>query len=199
MNYDKETCKMLGICFHETSTVQSNVCIFAIHAAFMPFIYIVQISIYNSSSFELMRTTMVLLFMIIVPCLLWCGLLEYGIWLDYFCMASFFKICCTLTKYSKQFFHNYRRKSTAGWNIWYKFLEFTEGFLSLVQIVLDSYMKGGRSGIIGNLAVFLLGIATIVFDSIFLVNEVSIDGFSIHTVAVSKINLMESQTQEIHA
>mmetsp|Transcript_26252 Transcript_26252/g.34947 ORF Transcript_26252/g.34947 Transcript_26252/m.34947 type:complete len:124 (-) Transcript_26252:2589-2960(-) len=97
------------------------------------------------------------------------------------------------------FFHNYRRKSTAGWNIWYKFLEFTEGFLSLVQIVLDSYMKGGRSGIIGNLAVFLLGRATIVFDSIFLVNEVSIDGFSIHTVAVSKINLMESQAQEIHA
>mmetsp|Transcript_16827 Transcript_16827/g.21394 ORF Transcript_16827/g.21394 Transcript_16827/m.21394 type:complete len:126 (+) Transcript_16827:479-856(+) len=90
-------------------------------------------------------------------------------------------------------------KSTAGWNIWYNFLEFTEGFLSLVQIVLDSYMKGGRSGIIGNLAVFLLGIATIVFDSIFLVNEVSIDGFSIHTVAVSKINLMESQAQEIHA
>mmetsp|Transcript_37006 Transcript_37006/g.55350 ORF Transcript_37006/g.55350 Transcript_37006/m.55350 type:complete len:142 (-) Transcript_37006:38-463(-) len=65
MNYDKETCKMLGICFHETSTVQSNDCIFAIHAAFMSCIYIVQILIYNRSSFELRRTTMVLLFMMV--------------------------------------------------------------------------------------------------------------------------------------
>jgi len=65
MYFDQETCKMYEIRFHETSTVQSNDCIFAIHAAFMPFIYIVQILIYNSFSFELRRTTMVLLFMMV--------------------------------------------------------------------------------------------------------------------------------------
>eukprot|EP00957_Ditylum_brightwellii_P208761 15358811-Ditylum_brightwellii.AAC.1 len=59
--------------------MQSNDCIHVIHAAFMSFIYIVQILIYNSFSFELRHTTMVLLFMmvapaVIMPFLLWCGL-----------------------------------------------------------------------------------------------------------------------------
>jgi hypothetical protein len=88
-------------------------------------------------------------------------------WLDYLYMLSYFKIACTLTKYTKQVYFNYKRATTKGWNIWYNFLEASGGTLSMVQIVLDAFILRDMSGITGNLAKFLLGFATIIFDLIF--------------------------------
>lgn len=157
---------------NESSTVQSNDVAFSVHAMILSFIYLVQIFYYRQggvSAFHLKPTTWILVLGMglpsaIVPLLIRFGYLPYSKWLDYFYTLSFFKICCTLTKYSKQVTLNFKRKSTSGWNIWYNFLECSGGTLSMLQIVLDSLDMEDLTGITGNMAKFALGLATIFFD-----------------------------------
>mmetsp|Transcript_14913 Transcript_14913/g.33836 ORF Transcript_14913/g.33836 Transcript_14913/m.33836 type:complete len:492 (+) Transcript_14913:186-1661(+) len=157
---------------NESSTVQSNDVAFSIHAMTLSFVYLLQILYYNSGSLKLkIQTWFLVLGMglptIVMPILIWTGIWAYERWLDYFYMLSFFKICCTLTKYSKQVLLNWKRKSTSGWNIWYNFLECSGGTLSMLQIVFDSLNMNDLTGITGNVAKFALGLATIFFDAIF--------------------------------
>ena len=157
---------------NEYSSVQSNDVAFAFHAMILSFIFLVQIVYYSEgffSSFHLKPTTWILVLGMglpsaIVPLLIRFGYLAYSRWLDYFYILSFFKICCTLTKYSKQVIHNFTRKSTSGWNIWYNFLECSGGSLSMLQVVLDAMDMNDLTGITGNMAKFVLGFATIFFD-----------------------------------
>lgn len=156
---------------NESSTVQSNDVAFSVHAMILSFIYLVQIVYYGDTrfSFHLKPLTWVLVLSMGipsagVPVLIQVGYLPYSTWLDYFYVLSFFKICCTLTKYSKQVTLNWKRKSTSGWNIWYNFLECSGGFLSMIQIVFDSIDMQDITGITGNMAKFALGFATIFFD-----------------------------------
>jgi len=155
---------------NESSTVQSNDVAFAVHAMVLSFIYIVQIVYYGGSSqLRLKPTTWFLVLAMgipsaILPVLIRFGILPYSTWLDYFYGLSFFKICCTLTKYSKQVVHNWKRQSTKGWNIWYNFLECTGGTLSMMQIVLDSIDMRDITGITGNMAKLALGVTTLFFD-----------------------------------
>ena len=210
------------------SSVQSNDVLFAVHAALLSFIYLIQIVYYRiknrqrqkrlipschssnddvvddddddenydkaaekncpntkssspvsgqchhgkkrgPSMFRLQRPTWFLLLAmglptVMVPLLLSTGIVAYEHWLDYFYILSYFKLVCTLTKYSQQVRHNFRRQSTQGWNIWYTVLECSGGTLSMLQIVLDSWAMKDWSGITGNLAKFVLGVATLGFD-----------------------------------
>ena len=119
--------------------------------------------------FRLQRPTWFLLLAmglptVMVPLLLLTGIVAFEHWLDYFYILSYFKLVCTLTKYSQQVRHNFRRQSTQGWNIWYTVLECSGGTLSMLQIVLDSWAMKDWSGITGNLAKFVLGVATLGFD-----------------------------------
>ena len=146
MYYDKEIQEMYAERFsNESSTVQSNDVAFSVHAMILSFIYLVQIVYYGENhSLPLKPATWLLVLGMgipsaVVPVLIYTGYLPNSRWLDYFYILSFFKICCTLTKYSKQVVLNWKRKSTSGWNIWYNFLECSGGSLSMLQIVLDSY------------------------------------------------------------
>lgn len=166
---------------NETSTVQSNDVAFAIHAMILSFFYLIQIVYYgnpdipNCRRLKLKPTTWFLVLGmglpgLFVPLAIVCQWLSDERWLDYFYMLSWFKICCTVTKYSKQVWFNYKRQSTQGWNIWYNFLECSGGALSMIQILLDSWDMKDLSGITGNMAKLALGVATIGFDvSLFVV------------------------------
>mmetsp|Transcript_19725 Transcript_19725/g.48463 ORF Transcript_19725/g.48463 Transcript_19725/m.48463 type:complete len:454 (+) Transcript_19725:47-1408(+) len=175
MYFDDEIKQMYSERFsNESSTVQSNDVAFSVHATILSFIYLVQIVYYGEGvrSFHLKPATWVLVLGMglpscIVPILIDFGYLSYSRWLDYFYVLSFFKICCTLTKYSKQVLLIFKRKSTSGWNIWYNFLECSGGSLSMLQIVLDSWDMNDLTGLTGNMAKFALGFATIFFDAIF--------------------------------
>lgn len=173
MYSNKEIQSLYAERFRNESTVQSNDVAFSVHAMILSFIYLVQIAYYGEThSLPLKPATWwLVLGMVIpsalVPILIRCGYLDDAAWLDYFYALSFFKICCTLTKYSKQVVLNWKRKSTSGWNIWYNFLECSGGSLSMLQIVLDSWDMQDITGITGNLAKFALGFATIFFDAIF--------------------------------
>lgn len=62
---------------------------------------------------------------------------------------------------------NYKRKSTIGWSIYPILLDFSGGWLSLAQLIIDSAMQNDWTGITGNPVKFGLGNITIVFDIIF--------------------------------
>lgn len=157
----------------DASTVASNDVAFALHATVLSAVYLVQIACYSEGKwtavFHLKPQTwcFVLLMLVptfVTPILIVGDVLDRSTWLDYLYVLSYFKIFCTLTKYTKQALLNYHRQSTKGWNIWYNFLECTGASLSMLQIVLDSASRGSWSGITGNLAKFGLGLATLLFD-----------------------------------
>ena len=191
----------------DRSSVQSNDVLFAVHAALLSLIYLVQIVYYRIQNrkrqriiinnnnrhmhneddhnetiflqtkhslndkplFPLHRPTWFLVWgmgvpALVVPVLIFAGLVPYKHWLGYFYALSYMKLCCTIIKYSKQVLHNYRRQSTRGWNIWYNFLEASGGALSMLQVVLDSLAMNDVTGITGNMAKFVLGLATLGFD-----------------------------------
>jgi cystinosin len=77
------------------------------------------------------------------------------------------KITTVFLKYIPQAWVNYKRKSTVGWSIYTILLDFSGGWLSLAQLVIDSALQNDWTGITGNPVKFGLGNITIVFDLIF--------------------------------
>ena len=70
-----------------------------------------------------------------------------------------------------QVWTNYKRKSTVGWSIGQILLDVAGGILSIGQLVIDSYLLGDWSGILGNPVKFGLGNVSIFFDVIFMVQH----------------------------
>ena len=84
---------------------------------------------------------------------------------------SFVKLIVTLVKYTPQVFTNITNQSTKGWSIHGILFDFTGGVLSLGQLFIDSYLQHDWSGITGNPIKFALGIISIGFDIIFIVQH----------------------------
>lgn len=63
-------------------------------------------------------------------------------WLDFLYACGYIKLCITLIKYVPQAFMNYRRKSTSGWSIGNVLLDFTGGWLSILQMMINAYNFG---------------------------------------------------------
>ncbi|KAL7428173.1 hypothetical protein ACHAXM_001311 [Skeletonema potamos] len=92
--------------------------------------------------------------------------------LDFLYFLSYVKVGITTVKYIPQVMLNYRRKSTAGWAIWNILLDFTGGSLSIIQLIGDSLAQDGSwTGVIGNPAKLGLGLVSICFDVIFIVQH----------------------------
>ena len=83
-------------------------------------------------------------------------------------IISYVKLVVTFVKYIPQAWLNYKRKSTRGWSITQILLDVTGGFLSVVQLIMDSSFQNDWSGITGNPLKFGLGNITVVFDVIFM-------------------------------
>ena len=84
---------------------------------------------------------------------------------------SYCKMAVTLCKYIPQLLLNYRRRSTVGWPIDNILLDFTGGALSTLQLILDSENQHDWAGISGDLVKFGLGVTSMVFDVLFLVQH----------------------------
>ncbi|GKZ00624.1 hypothetical protein MPSEU_001014500 [Mayamaea pseudoterrestris] len=165
--------------------VQSNDVAFAVHALMLTILTLGQIAYYDGlfgqsqgPSKLISRVICVLLTIIILtPTIVVStgdGALWQGwtlTWLDYFYLLSFVKIGVTLIKYVPQVHLNYQRKSTLGWSIWQIILDFSGGILSDLQLVGDCYVLNDWSGITGNLAKLVLGLVSITFDTIFMLQH----------------------------
>jgi len=90
----------------------------------------------------------------------------------FFCMGIG-KVVITFVKYIPQVWLNFSRKSCYGWAIENVLLDFTGGSLSFIQIFIDWADSGTTTQFSGglNVAKFLLGIISMVFDSIFMVQH----------------------------
>ena len=84
---------------------------------------------------------------------------------------SYCKMAVTFCKYVPQLLLNYRRRSTVGWPVDNILLDFTGGALSTLQLILDCADQGDWSGISGDVVKFGLGVTSMVFDVLFLVQH----------------------------
>eukprot|EP01024_Parvocaulis_polyphysoides_P001439 TRINITY_DN10383_c1_g1_i1.p1 TRINITY_DN10383_c1_g1~~TRINITY_DN10383_c1_g1_i1.p1 ORF type:complete len:378 (-),score=46.01 TRINITY_DN10383_c1_g1_i1:246-1280(-) len=86
-------------------------------------------------------------------------------------VLSSVKLIVSLIKYIPQVWLNYRRKSTVGWSIGNVLLDFTGGILSFGQIFFDSAVENDWNNFTGNPVKFGLGLISIFFDVIFMLQH----------------------------
>jgi cystinosin len=67
-----------------------------------------------------------------------------------------------------QVFANFKRQSTIGWSITQQLLDFSGGFLSMIQLLIDSSLQADWSGLTGNPVKFGLANISLLFDIIFI-------------------------------
>lgn len=84
---------------------------------------------------------------------------------------SYVKVVLTAVKYVPQVWINYKLQSTAGWSILNVMLDLVGGVLSIVQLVMDSIVSNDQSGILGFMSKAGLGIVSIAFDIVFILQH----------------------------
>ncbi|XP_032072379.1 cystinosin [Thamnophis elegans] len=92
-------------------------------------------------------------------------------WLQFLFYFSYIKLGITLIKYFPQAYLNFRRKSTSGWSIGNVLLDFTGGAFSLIQMFLQSYNNDEWKLVFGDPTKFGLGLFSIVFDIVFMIQH----------------------------
>ena len=68
---------------------------------------------------------------------------------------------------------NYKRQSTLGWNINQVLLDFSGGFFSVTQLCMEAFVKEDLSAIAGDPVKFGLGLVSVTFDIIFMIQHYS--------------------------
>lgn len=84
---------------------------------------------------------------------------------------SYVKLVITVIKYAPQAFMNYQRKATTGWSIHNILLDFTGGIFSITQMFLLAYNYDDWISIFGNFTKFGLGVISMSFDIIFVIQH----------------------------
>lgn len=92
-------------------------------------------------------------------------------WIDAVYTLGYIKLLATFVKYIPQAWLNFNRKSTKGWSIWQILFDIVGGVLSVAQLIIDSSFQGDWSGITGNPLKFGLGLVSIFFDVIFILQH----------------------------
>jgi cystinosin len=92
-------------------------------------------------------------------------------WLDYLTILSIVKLIITITKYMPQAYMNFKRQSTEGWSIGNVLLDLTGGSFSMLQMLLEGFNNSQFSLIFGDPTKFGLGLFSILFDLLFIVQH----------------------------
>lgn len=92
-------------------------------------------------------------------------------WMSFVYVLSYIKLATTMVKYIPQITLNYTRRSTTGFSCSQVVLDLQGGMLSMAQQCMDAIVMGHASLITGNLAKLGLGIASICFDSILMIQH----------------------------
>uniref|UniRef100_A0A7E4VHQ4 Cystinosin homolog n=1 Tax=Panagrellus redivivus TaxID=6233 RepID=A0A7E4VHQ4_PANRE len=92
-------------------------------------------------------------------------------WLQFINNLSYVKMAVTLSKYFPQAILNFKRKSTTGWSIGNVLLDFTGGSMDITQMVLQASNTDDWSGFTGNPVKFGLGLVSMIFDVVFMIQH----------------------------
>jgi cystinosin len=90
---------------------------------------------------------------------------------------GYVKVFISCIKYAPQAYLNYRRKATTGWSIGNVVLDFTGGILSILQMLVDALRVEPHAATtidgsaFANVPKMLLGLESIVFDVVFMVQH----------------------------
>uniref|UniRef100_A0A0B6ZNS1 Cystinosin homolog n=1 Tax=Arion vulgaris TaxID=1028688 RepID=A0A0B6ZNS1_9EUPU len=153
--------------------VQVNDVFFALHAMTITFVVIIQCFIFEKGTQKVTKWckgTMALIVLFIGTTLV-VSITETITWLTFLQMFSYIKLVVTVLKYVPQAYLNFRRKSTIGWSIGNVLCDFTGGWLSILQMFLLAYNGDDWASIFGNVTKFALGVVTIFFDSLFIIQH----------------------------
>lgn len=153
--------------------VQLNDVVFSLHATAACLITGLQCFIYESGGQKLSKVCYILLglmwlFLIIS---LFVAVGHAITWLQYLYYFSYVKLAITLIKYVPQAVMNFRRKSTVGWSIGNVLLDFTGGILSMLQMFLLAYNTDDWDSIKGDPTKFGLGLFSVLFDVLFMIQH----------------------------
>ncbi|XP_069471298.1 cystinosin [Ambystoma mexicanum] len=153
--------------------VDANDVFFSLHAVLLTLVVIFQCCIYERGSQRISKVAIgfLLLAWIIAFCFLFVAVSGTITWLQFLFLFSYIKLGITLIKYIPQAYMNFLRKSTEGWSIGNVLLDFTGGSFSLLQMFLQSYNNDEWRLIIGDPTKFGLGLFSIFFDVIFIVQH----------------------------
>lgn len=153
--------------------VAFNDVIFAWHAAAMALILALQVVVYRkphegTSCLGVFLAITLSIFIIGGFMVVGAGLVNF---LDYLYALSYVKLLLTIVKCVPQAWMNWIRRSTRGFSIANVLLDFSGGILSISQLFLDAYISGHLAGIMGVLPKLVLGIISILFDTIFILQH----------------------------
>lgn len=153
--------------------VDANDVFFSLHAVLLTLVVIAQCFVYERGDQKVSKIAIGLLVVAWAFALssLFVAVAGKITWLQYLYYFSYIKLGVTLTKYTPQVYLNYRRKSTEGWSIGNVLLDFTGGAFSLLQMFLQSYNSDAWTLIFGDPTKFGLGLFSIMFDIIFMVQH----------------------------
>ena len=153
--------------------VELNDVVFAVHAVSVTLLTICQCFVYERGNQRIARWALAfmasaagvaLLLLILVLCSVFSKL-------DYVYFFSYVKLLITMIKYVPQAWFNYSRKSTLGWSIGNIILDLTGGSLSILQMILLSCNFDDWRSIFGNPTKFGLGLFSILFDLLFILQH----------------------------
>ncbi|XP_005734285.1 cystinosin [Pundamilia nyererei] len=150
--------------------VNANDVFFSLHAVLLCLVYVSQATVYERGGQRVSRTALVLLLIgwMFALISLFVAVAKTITWLDYLYYFSYIKLAVTLIKYVPQAYMNYKRQSTEGWSIGNVLLDFTGGFFSILQMILQSYNNDEWKLVFGDPTKFGLGLFSIVFDILFI-------------------------------
>ncbi|XP_052889306.1 cystinosin homolog [Anopheles moucheti] len=153
--------------------VLANDVAFSLHATFATGLIIVQCFFYERGQQKVSYTARALMVVFALVVLISGVLVATGTyrWLDFFYNLSYIKLAVTLVKYIPQAVLNYRRKSTVGWSIGNVLLDFIGGSFSMVQMLINGYNYDDWDSIFGDGAKFGLGLFSVLFDVLFIVQH----------------------------
>ncbi|UJR27436.1 hypothetical protein I4U23_008725 [Adineta vaga] len=107
---------------------------------------------------------------------------------------SYVKLFITIIKYCPQAWMNFKRKSTEGWSIGNILLDFTGGLFSLIQMFLLASNYNDWSSIFGSPTKLGLGLFSILFDILFIVQHYLL--YPTHSDANRSINIPNEEIDE---
>lgn len=153
--------------------VEYNDLFFAVHAFVLTMITIIQCFIYErgQQTVSIPAGAFIALASMVGLGLTVTHLFNGLCFLDVVLYLSYVKLVLTIIKYMPQAYMNYKRKATTGWSIHNILLDFTGGALSILQMFLLACNYNDWVSIFGNFTKFGLGIVSVTFDILFVVQH----------------------------
>jgi len=156
--------------------VRPNDVFFALHALLISAVTLLQVFLYERGGQTFSLPAKAASAAILLGAAVGAGLaaarpIRWLDWLAYLNALAAVKLGVTLVKYLPQLLLNARRRSTAGWSIDNVCLDLCGGLLSLTQLLLDAGCSGDWSAVSGDPVKFGLGLVSIVYDGLFLLQH----------------------------